>query len=85
MEQADTGRQAAERFAAELVGELAAMHRKTALVGLVAWFAWSWRRRGAMPPQRAFLWALVAAGPAATIAREPHILKPGDAKVGDFD
>lgn len=42
----------------------------TALVGLVAWFAWSWRRRRSMPQQRAFLWALVAAGPAATIALE---------------
>lgn len=43
----------------------------TALVGLAAWTALRWRRhRGALGDSRAFLAAIVAAGPAAVVAME---------------
>lgn len=40
------------------------------LFGLAGWFAWAWWRRRALPRSRVFLWAAVAAGPAAALATE---------------
>jgi cytochrome d ubiquinol oxidase subunit I len=40
------------------------------LLALAAWFAWAWRRTRALPRSRWFLWAAVAAGPAAATATE---------------
>ncbi|MEM9034772.1 MAG: cytochrome ubiquinol oxidase subunit I [Actinomycetota bacterium] len=42
----------------------------TALVALIAWFAWSWRRRRGPPDSPWFLRAVVVAGPAAVVAME---------------
>ena len=41
-----------------------------ALLGLAGWFAWSWRRRRALPASRWFLRGAVLAGPAAAAAME---------------
>jgi cytochrome bd ubiquinol oxidase subunit I len=40
------------------------------LFGLAGWFAWTWWRTRALPQSRLFLWAAVAAGPAAALATE---------------
>ncbi len=43
----------------------------SALVGLIAWAGWLWRRnRDALFTSKPFLWALVASGPAAVLAME---------------
>ncbi len=42
----------------------------TALVGLVAWFGWSWWRRRKRPESKWFLRAVALSGPAAVVALE---------------